>query len=149
MSFLEVFVMSLIPTFEGRYAVVYGIQRGYGIFESIMAAILGVIILSLVLPYALPYIDKIMELLMSTPLGKISKLYIYYLERTRKKASPYVKKWGFLGLVVFVAIPLPGTGIWTGSLAAYVLGIDKKSTIPALLIGGLLSLAITTLILSG
>jgi len=68
-----------------------------------------------------------------------------YVERVRKKAHPYVEKWGFLGLVVFVAIPLPGTGVWTGSLAAYIFGIEKRKAISALIIGGLLSIMITLL----
>ncbi len=144
-STIEVFLLSLIPTFEGRYAIVYGIGRGYPTWETLLTAILGVFLLSIVLPIALPYIDRIMLWLERTPLKKIARLYLYYIERVRKKAHPYVEKWGFLGLTIFVAIPLPGTGIWTGSLAAYLLGIEKKQTIPALILGGLLSMAITIL----
>ncbi len=77
-----------------------------------------------------------------TPLRKIARLYIYYVERVRKKAHSYVEKWGFIGLTVFVAVPpLPGTGVWTGgALAAYLFGIEKKRTVPALILGGLLSM---------
>ncbi|WP_048149876.1 COG2426 family protein [Thermococcus sp. AM4] len=142
---IEVFVLSLVPTFEGRYAIVYGIGRGYPLWETLLSASLGVLLLSLLLPAVLPYIDRIMLWLEKTPLRKVAHLYLYYVERVRKKAHPYVEKWGFIGLTIFVAIPLPGTGIWTGALAAYLLGIEKKQTVPALILGGLLSMAITVL----
>ncbi|WP_099210793.1 COG2426 family protein [Thermococcus henrietii] len=144
-SFLEVFLLSLVPTFEGRYAIVYGIGRGYPLWETLLSASLGVLTLSLLLPALLPYIDRIMLWLEKTPLRKVAHLYLHYVERVRKKAHPYVERWGFIGLTIFVAIPLPGTGIWTGALAAYLLGIEKKQTVPALILGGLLSMAITVL----
>ncbi|WP_297480511.1 COG2426 family protein [Thermococcus sp.] len=140
---VEVFLLSLVPTFEGRYAIVYGIGKGYPLWETLLSASLGVLLLSLFLPLALPFIDRIMLWLEGTPLMKIAHLYLYYVERVRKKAHPYVEKWGFIGLTIFVAIPLPGTGIWTGALAAYLLGIEKRQTVPALILGGLLSMAIT------
>ncbi|NJE41982.1 ligand-binding protein SH3 [Thermococcus sp. GR7] len=144
-NLLEVFILSLVPTFEGRYAIVYGISKGYPLWKTLLAASLGVLLLSLVLPAVLPYIDRLMIWLEGTFLRKIAHLYLYYVERVRKKAHPYVEKWGFLGLTIFVAIPLPGTGIWTGALAAYLFGIEKRQTVPALILGGLLSMAITVL----
>jgi uncharacterized membrane protein len=142
---IEVFLLSLVPTFEGRYAIVYGIGRGYPLWETLLSASLGVLLLSLLLPALLPYIDLLMLRLEKTPLRKVVHLYLYYVERVRKKAHPYVARWGFIGLTLFVAIPLPGTGIWTGALAAYLLGIEKKQTVPALILGGLLSMGITVL----
>jgi len=144
-GFIEVFLLSLIPTFEGRYAIVYGIGRGYPLWGTLLSASLGVLLLSVVLPLALPRIDRIMLWLEKTPLRKVAHLYLYYVERARRKAHPYVERWGFIGLTLFVAIPLPGTGVWTGALAAYLLGIEKKQTVPALILGGLLSMAITVL----
>jgi len=142
-EFLQVFLLSLIPTFEGRYAIVYGIGRGYPLLGTILAAAFGVLLLSLVLPLVLPYIDRLMLWLEKTPLRKIAHLYLYYVERVRKKAHPYVEQWGFWGLFIFVAIPLPGTGVWTGALAAYILAIEWKRTFSALLLGGLFSMALT------
>ncbi len=142
---LQVFLLSLVPTFEGRYAIIYGIGRGYSIAGTLMAASAAVIFLSFLLPFALPFIDRLMVWLERTPLRRIASLYVTYFERVRLKARPYVDRWGFIGLTVFVAIPLPGTGIWTGALAAYVLGIKKERTIPALILGGLLSMAVTVL----
>lgn len=142
-GFLEVLTISLLPTLEGRYAVVYGVGRGYPLWETLIASSLGVLALSVVLPLLLPYIDRLMLWLEKTPLERIVRLYLHYIERVRKKAHPYVERWGFWGLLVFVAIPLPGTGIWTGALAAYLLGIEKRRSFPALLLGGFMSMAIT------
>ncbi|USH00914.1 COG2426 family protein [Thermococcus argininiproducens] len=142
-NLIEIFLLSLIPTFEGRYAIVYGIGRGYSILGTLIMASLGILVLSLVLPIALPFIDWVMLKLEATSLRKFAELYLGYVGRVRRKAHPYVERWGFLGLVIFVAIPLPGTGVWTGSLAAYLFGIEKREAIPALIIGGLLSILIT------
>ncbi|NJE07667.1 ligand-binding protein SH3 [Thermococcus sp. M39] len=142
-EFIYIFLLSLIPTFEGRYAIVYGVGRGYPLWGTLLAAFLGVLLLSLVLPFVLPLIDVLMLKLEKTPLGKIAGIYLGYVERVRKKARPYVKKWGLYGLIIFVAVPLPGTGVWTGSLAAYIFGMENRKTIPALVIGGLMSMLIT------
>ncbi|MDV3103473.1 COG2426 family protein [Thermococcus waiotapuensis] len=144
-EFLQVFLLSLVPTFEGRYAIVYGIGRGYPLWGTLLAASLGVLLLSLALPAVLPYMDRLMLWLEGTPLRKIAHLYLYYIERVRKKAHSCVEKWGFWGLLIFVAVPLPGTGVWTGALAAYIFEIKKGQTFPALLLGGLLSMVITLL----
>ncbi|HII60629.1 COG2426 family protein [Pyrococcus horikoshii] len=143
MKFVEILLLSLVPTFEGRYAIIYGLAKGYPMLETLSASVLGVLILSITLPKLLPVIDVIMDKLKGTGLKPFADLYTSYLERTRKKAKPYVERWGFLGLMIFVAIPLPGTGIWTGALASYLLGISERASIPALLIGGLLSVMIT------
>ncbi|WP_324735969.1 COG2426 family protein [Thermococcus sp. SY098] len=142
-EFVYIFLLSLLPTFEGRYAIVYGIAKGYPLWETLLTASLGVLLLSLTLPLFLPLIDVVMVTLEKTFLGKVAEMYLKYVQRVRKKAHPYVEKWGFYGLIIFVAVPLPGTGIWTGSLAAYIFGMGNRKTIPALILGGLLSMMIT------
>ncbi len=142
---MEVFILSLLPTFEGRYAVIYGIGRGYPIQGTLIVASIAIFVLSFLLPFFLPYIDIIMLKLERTELRRIGQSYLNYISKVRNKARPYVEKWGFIGLILFVAIPLPGTGVWTGSLAAYLFGMERKKTVPALIIGGLLSILITTI----
>jgi uncharacterized membrane protein len=113
---------------------------------SFTIATLGVITLSLLLPPLLPWIDRAALAFAKSRIGflsRIGSLYLSIVERTRKKASPYTDKYGVPGIIVFVAIPLPGTGIWTGSLAAYLLGIEKHKTFLALLTGGIISNIIT------
>ena len=59
-----------------------------------------------------------------------------------EKNRPKVDRWGFLGLLLFVGIPLPGTGAWTGTLAASILDMDFKSSVVAVLLGVLLAAVI-------
>jgi len=79
----------------------------------------------------------------TVPLKKLSVLYLKYVRRARLKAGPYVDRYGFMGLTIFVAIPLPLTGIWTAALVAYVLGMKRKFTFFALLAGGVAANLIT------
>ncbi len=143
---LWIYVLSLIPSFEGRYAVLVGIALKLNPIEVFIIASLGVLTLSIILPKVLPKVDDLMNSLSSSKyslLKSVGSTYLRYVSRVRSKVKPYIEKWGFIGLTVFVAIPLPGTGVWTGALAAYLLGFRSRVAIPALVLGGLLSNVIT------
>jgi uncharacterized membrane protein len=58
-----------------------------------------------------------------------------FIENARKKLEGGVQKWGAFGIALFVAIPLPITGAWTGTLGAWVLGLPKRKTFPAVMLG--------------
>jgi uncharacterized membrane protein len=62
-----------------------------------------------------------------------------FIERARKKLSKGFEKWGWLGIAVFVGIPLPLTGAWTGTLGAWVLGISRRRTLLAVVLGLVIS----------
>ncbi|MCE4625914.1 MAG: COG2426 family protein [Desulfurococcales archaeon] len=143
--YIYILLMSLAPGFEGRYAVVTARALGLDAGHSIFVASLGVIILSFLLPRALPLADIVAESLIRRgwgPLARIASLYLSYAERARNRARPVVERYGFLGLVVFVMIPLPLTGVWTGAIAAYLLGMRPWKAALALAVGGLLSIGI-------
>lgn len=142
----EVFLLSLLPSFEGRYAILYGVALGLEPLTSLALATAGVATLSLALPYLLPYIDSLMEALSRSSYKSVSRVaaaYLRYVGGVRSRVSRYVSRWGYLGLAIFVAIPLPGTGVWTGSIAAYVLGMERRKSLLALIAGGLASNIIT------
>jgi uncharacterized membrane protein len=61
------------------------------------------------------------------------------LERTRHKIHPYVEKYGELGVAVFIGIPLPGSGVYSGALGAYLIGVDKKKFAVANVLGVLIA----------
>ena len=67
------------------------------------------------------------------------------LVKTHKKAGKYVDKYGVFGLALFVAVPLPGTGAYSGALAAYLLGMDKKKAVIAVAVGVLIAGIIVSL----
>jgi len=66
-------------------------------------------------------------------------------ERAEKGAGEKVEKYGTLGLALFVGVPLPGTGVWTGALAGYLLGLKKRDVILALVVGNALATTIMSL----
>ncbi len=142
---LYVYLLSLVPSFEGRYALLTGVVLGLTPSEALIVASIGVLTLSLVLPQVLYLIDNLVRRWDNREgfLGFINRFYHRYVERTRIRASKYMDRYGFLGLLIFVAIPLPGTGVWTGSLVSFLFGLDKRKTVLALVLGGLLSNAIT------
>ena len=76
-----------------------------------------------------------------------------FIGRSQKKLHKNIEKWGWLGIALFVAIPLPMTGAWTGTLGAWALGLDKKKTMLAVIIGvsiaGIIVTAITALGIQG
>ena len=72
------------------------------------------------------------------------------MARARNKVSEKVNKYGLLGLMLFVAIPLPITGAWTGTVGAWVLGLDRKKSILFILLGILISgTVVSTVIYTG
>lgn len=67
-----------------------------------------------------------------------------FVERARKKLHRGVEKWGWLGIALFVAVPLPITGAWTGTLGAWVLGLSKRKTMLAVILGVIAAGAVVT-----
>ena len=66
------------------------------------------------------------------------------LERTRHKIRPYVEKYGEIGVAVFIGIPLPGSGVYTGAFGSYLLGLEKRKFIVANVVGVLIAAAAVT-----
>jgi len=79
----------------------------------------------------------------------MNRLLNWLFERTRKKAHDKIEKYGDLALIIFVAIPLPNTGAWTGALAAWLFGIPMKRALPNILYGVIIAGVIVTLITAG
>ena len=78
------------------------------------------------------------------------RLFERFIERARNKLHEKVERWGWLGVAVFVAIPLPITGAWTGTLGAWVLGVSKRKTMIAVILGvAAAGVIVTTVVLLG
>ncbi len=69
-----------------------------------------------------------------------------FVEKARAKVKPKVDKYGYWGLSLFVGVPLPVTGAWTGALGAWILGMDKRKAMPAILAGVAMSALIVGLV---
>ncbi|MDR2160262.1 MAG: small multi-drug export protein [Treponema sp.] len=72
------------------------------------------------------------------------KFFDRFVERARQKLRRSVERWGWIAVAAFVAVPLPVTGAWTGTLGAWVLGLPKRRTLPAVIIGVAVAGAVVT-----
>lgn len=144
-NWLVVFIISLMPVLECRL----------GMFTAIvllkMNAVTGFLISFLgnilPIPFILMLINKIFEWLKKIP--GICKPIIWLEEHTLKKRDK-IDKYGVWGLLIFVAIPLPGTGGWTGALLASLLHLDRKKSFGVICVGVFIAgLIITILSLVG
>ena len=125
-----VFIISMIPILELRGALlVAGPLLGVPVSTAIPLCIIGNII---PVPFILLLITPIFNWMKGT---KTFKPLVNKLESKAMSKSDKIEKYEFWGLVLFVGIPLPGTGAWTGSLIAALLGIKVKKAFPAVLIG--------------
>lgn len=78
--------------------------------------------------------------------SKVGARYIRTLERAQRKIKPYVKKYAIFGLAIFVGIPIPGSGVYMGSLAGFVIGMEKKDFHKGMIFGVLIAATIVTLL---
>ncbi len=127
---LVVFLISVMPILEcrlGMFTAIVLLQMN--VFKGFIISFLGNI---LPIPFILLLINWIFELLKKVP--KINKLIFWLEDRTLKKRDK-IDKYGIWGLLFFVAIPLPGTGGWTGALLASLLHLDKKKSFGVIAIG--------------
>lgn len=131
-AYAYVFLLSMVPGLEGRYALLVGPVLGIELFESFLVSSLSTVILSITLPLLFPTLDKVLS---RSRNAILRKLYDSYIARARRKAMG-LRGEGMLALALFVAIPLPATGVWTGAAIAYVLGYGVRSMVP-LLVGGI------------
>ena len=150
-----IIVLSCIPIIESRYAIVVGMSlfKEIGIVELFILSQLGAFFISLILLLLLKPVFKWMK---ST---KIFRKLIEKLENHGKKKgeklqgkienskSKSAKIWAsVIGVFLFVAIPLPGTGVWTGSLVATLLDIRFKYAFPAVCLGSVVATLIMVIV---
>lgn len=119
---LIVFIVSAIPVLELRGSLIAAGFLNMDFLPSYVMAVLGNM---LPIPFLLLFIDKIFSLLKKTRLRDI----VHRIEKKALSKSGQVKKYRSFGLFLFVAIPLPGTGAWTGALVANLLKIKPRKAI--------------------
>ncbi len=125
---LIVFIISMIPILELRGSL---LAAGFLEMEFLSTFIIAVIGNMLPIPFILLFINKIFEWLKKTKL----KNAVEKFENRALSKSDQIKKYGKFGLFLFVAIPLPGTGAWTGALAATLLRMKPKESILPIFLG--------------
>lgn len=117
-----VFIVSMIPVLELRGSLLAAGFLKMNFASSYIMAVLGNMV---PIPFLLLFIDKIFSMLKKTKLQKI----VRRIENRALSKAGQVKKYRSLGLFLFVAIPLPGTGAWTGAIVAALLKIKPRKAI--------------------
>ena len=140
LQYLIVFLISMVPLVELRLAIPYAVGMGLPLVPSIIIAVVGNMI---PVPFIFLFARRILEW------GKdkkyIGKFFTWCLEKGEKGGRKLEERTGgglYVALLLFVGIPLPGTGAWTGTLAASILNMDFKKSVLVVLGGVLLAGAI-------
>lgn len=134
---LSVFLVSMLPLIELRGGIIVARLLNMDMWRAIFFCVLGNI---LPIPFILFFIKKILHWMADHHMGGIAS----WLLKKAEKNRPKIEKYGFWGLTLFVGIPLPGTGAWTGSLVASVFDMDIKQSSLSILIGIILATVIMT-----
>ncbi len=129
MDVLYTFIISMVPIIELRGAIPVGIGLGVPPWLAVTVSIIGNII---PVPFIIFFIKKIFAFMRRWK--KLDGL-VTRLEKRAEKKSDSIKKHAFWGLFLFVAIPLPGTGAWTGSLIAALLDMPPKKSLLTIALG--------------
>ena len=141
---LLTFLVAMVPVVELRGAIPFGVVRGLNLWTAIIASMLGNLI---PVPFIILFIRKIFAW-MRAHMPKLDGLVIR-IEKKAEKNRAAVEKYAFWGLVILVAIPLPGTGAWTGALVAAMMEIRLKRAFPAIAIGVAIAGVIVSVITYG
>ena len=123
-------LVSMVPVIELRGGVPFGTALGLAPWEALAAAIIGNM---LPIPFIIVYIRRIF-LWMRRKSQKLNSL-VDKLEKKAHLKGQKVSKYKYVGLWLFVAIPLPGTGAWTGALAAAFLDMPLRKALPSIFLG--------------
>ncbi len=139
-SIVKTLLISIVPTVEMRGSIPVAITIYK--MNPFIASILGILgsfapapLILWFLPKLFPYLEKI----------NILSKFIKYLERRSLQKGKKIEKYGLIFLAIFVAIPLPGSGAWTGTLIALFMGLPYKDSLIAIFFGLILSAVIVTL----
>lgn len=138
-----IFIISLMPILELRGGLLAASLLQVPITTAIPICIVGNI---LPIPFLLLFIRQVFKWLKQV---KIFRRPIEHLEERALSKSGRIQQYEFLGLVLFVGIPLPGTGAWTGSLIASLLNVDIKKASGAMLLGIFIATVIMSIVSYG
>lgn len=127
---LVTFIVSMLPVVELRGAIPVGVSMGMSPMGALAAAWLGS---TLPAPFIILFIRKIFHWAKRV-IPSLDR-FIRRVEDRAMSRRGFIDRWEIWGLVIFVGIPLPGTGIWTGALLAALMEIRMKRALPALALG--------------
>ena len=136
---IGIFLISLLPVIELRGSIPVGYYQGLPWYTNMITSIIGNL---LPVPFILLFVVKVFEFM------KKRNIMVGFIEKIEKRAmsrSESIANKEFLGLMLFVAIPFPGTGAWTGALIAALLQFNRKKSFMYICIGVLIAASLVTL----
>lgn len=140
-KYIIVFIISLMPILELRGGLLASSILGLPMWQSYIICLIGNI---LPIPFILWFINPIFRHMKNLPhIGK----FVSWCKKKAENKKEQIEKLKYIGLFLFVGIPLPGTGAWTGCLIAALLNLDKKKSMLAAILGVIMA-GIIMLILS-
>ena len=143
---LATFLLAMLPLTELRASIPIALEIfNLSIWEAFFYSILGDIIPAILIIFFIgPFSEKFSKKY------KIARRFFKWLfKRTRKRFKDGYATWGKIALIFFVAIPLPVTGAWTGAIAAWLFGIEKKEAIAYIILGIIIAGVLVTLLSLG
>ncbi|MBQ4121686.1 MAG: small multi-drug export protein [Clostridia bacterium] len=142
---LCVFFCAMLPIIECRGAVPLGCALGLPWWQNVLFSMAGNL---LPVPFILLFIRAILKWMRTCRVGFFNKIAAW-LDRKIEKHKGTIEKYSYWGVMIFVGLPIPGTGAWTGTLIASVLGLEPKKSFLAACGGVLMATAIMTVISYG
>ena len=152
-------LLSMVPTFEGRYAVTVALGMG---MPPVFSYLLALICSSLPVPFILWLLRPVLDWFYTLPIKPVQKFAAWLERHAEKKRQSMNGRNGkglrgrlsadaaeLLALYIFVALPLPGTGVWTGSAIATLFNMPRGKSAAAILLGNVTACLITTLATTG
>lgn len=144
LPFIELRLSIPLGILKGKVDLPYGITlQGFGMHWALVFVIC-VATNAILGPVIYLILDKIIHIFLKVKI--IDKFYQRMIERTQRKIHPYVEKWGWMGLALFIGLPIPGSGSYSGALGGYLLGIGYKKFIITNLIGVIIAGILVTII---
>lgn len=145
-QYLWIVILTFIPALELRASIPYGIiVAKLPWFVVFPIAIIANIALGPVIYFLL---DQFLHLVLR--LGPVRRFWDHMIIRTQKKIAPLVKTYGIIGLSIFIGIPLPGSGVYSGAIGGYLLGFNRRQFYLCTVIGVLMAgIVVTVAVMSG
>lgn len=142
---LIVFIISILPILELRGGLIAASILNV---KPMIAYIICIIGNTIPVPFILLFINKILDWMRNSKIKILNKIS-FWLDKKARKNKEKIEKYGYLGLILFVGIPLPGTGAWTGCLAASVLEMNRKKSFLSVMAGIIMASIIMMLLSYG
>lgn len=137
---MAVIILSMIPVIELRGAIPVALSLGMHYKKAFLISFIGSSIPAIPIIFLIGYVFRLLE-----KIGFFKRLIDKIKIKALKKREQ-IDKYGYIGLYLFVAIPLPGTGVWTGSLISHLLQLNKFKSLLMVILGNLTAGIIVSLI---